>query len=1042
MKNTKKYLLIILLISVVILSIKPIHTVLSSNREASNIGDYVNPGPVVIQARGSDGQWSSNITDEEGKYIYPENYKLEMGQELKYKIKWSIDNILQKNLIEGDWFEFDLPSNYFKFSQSSPLELKAKNSATGADEIIGTFEVLDANASNTAKARIVLNKTAVEKNYIKDGVIEVAGNAIKEKKPGEQMLVGKTILPNLEIISINPNKEFKNVKNIDSDGLKIANNNLASWEVFINYDDVKKAYSGEKITEEVKQNMIFTDELPIGHSYSDKSDIQLSAPIYSATKDGKMSSNSIDKANNIIDINSFTKINQLENETWTDYQNRVKGSSTLAYGIYFDKNDNRNKIIFNFKDFPGSLRSKLNKSEITSIIDQDTNLLPEQKLHTKNAYEKIFSITDSGVLGIKVNVNNLTVSGGSELYKNEVKAEWIGGSIKNENILYYQKPEAQAVTGNSGNLVIKKLEKENDKAISGASFKLQKEDNNGNWIDFVPLDGESIKTTNDNGEITFGKLSNGKYKVVETTSPEGYSDSISFKDGLDTFQVLGNEYESINIIAYNEPIKSKPVEIFGSKKVTGKEIKDEEFTFILKDKDGKEIAKTKNNSEGKFNFKLEDLKEGSYEYILSEQSEDKEGMTYDKSTYKIEIVATKDQSEVEYFDSEGQKIDKIEFENEYKPVSTSTKVEGTKKITGKNLENEEFTFILKDKEGKEVAKTKNNSSGNFSFKLDDLKNGEYKYSLSELNGNKSGMTYDKSVYDVKVLVEDGKSNVQYFDSEGQKIDKIEFKNEYKPVSTSIKLEGTKKITGKNLENEEFIFILKDKEGKEVAKTKNNSSGNFSFKLDDLKNGEYKYSLSELNGNKSGMTYDKSVYDVKVLVEDGKSNVQYFDSKGEKTDKIEFKNEYKSTAISSLKLEGTKKLTGKDIKSGEFTFILKDNKGKEISKAKNDSKGKFAFELKDFKDGVYEYSLSESNDKKAGITYDNSVYKAKITITNGKSKVEYLDSKGKSISKVEFKNEYKSDDSKLPKTGIENMTIFIVIGIILIGLGVVLFIKKK
>ena len=84
----------------------------------------------------------------------------------------------------------------------------------------------------------------------------------------------------------------------------------------------------------------------------------------------------------------------------------------------------------------------------------------------------------------------------------------------------------------------------------------------------------------------------------------------------------------------------------------------------------------------------------------------------------------------------------------------------------------------------------------------------------------------------------------------------------------------------------------------------------------------------------------------------------------------------------MTIEAVKKLTGKELKDGEFTFRLKDVNGEVIAEAKNDASGKIKFENLKFEDeGTYEYTVSEVNDKQTGITYDEREFKVTVKVSD-------------------------------------------------------------
>lgn len=95
----------------------------------------------------------------------------------------------------------------------------------------------------------------------------------------------------------------------------------------------------------------------------------------------------------------------------------------------------------------------------------------------------------------------------------------------------------------------------------------------------------------------------------------------------------------------------------------------------------------------------------------------------------------------------------------------------------------------------------------------------------------------------------------------------------------------------------------------------------------------------------------------------------------------FNNTYEPLAT-SVRFDLTKKLVGRDILAGEFQFQLKDDQGRLLQTAKNGADGSIPLEqIKYDKPGVFNYTVSEINDKKSGITYDNHEIKITVNISD-------------------------------------------------------------
>ena len=82
-----------------------------------------------------------------------------------------------------------------------------------------------------------------------------------------------------------------------------------------------------------------------------------------------------------------------------------------------------------------------------------------------------------------------------------------------------------------------------------------------------------------------------------------------------------------------------------------------------------------------------------------------------------------------------------------------------------------------------------------------------------------------------------------------------------------------------------------------------------------------------------------------------------------------------------KFDFTKKLAGRELKAGEFSFVLKDSTGAVVETVKNDAAGNVSFSNLSFdntKVGTHTYTVEEviPANKEFGMTYD----KMKATVT--------------------------------------------------------------
>lgn len=232
----------------------------------------------------------------------------------------------------------------------------------------------------------------------------------------------------------------------------------------------------------------------------------------------------------------------------------------------------------------------------------------------------------------------------------------------------------------------------------------------------------------------------------------------------------------------------------------------------------------------------------------------------------------------------------------------------TKKLdaaTGRKLAENEFTFQLKS--GDTVVATATNAAdGTVSFDgITFTKPGTYNYVLSEVNDGKPGVDYDATKYNVTATAEDqgdGTLKVTWEMPQAAN-DAVTFTNVYDPADATVTLGAGKTFAGADLKDAQFTFQLTGadestpmpegaKDGVSTATNDENGSIVFGTIAYD-KPGTYKYTVSEVNDEQDGVTYDDTTYEVTVTVTDDtatgtlKAAVSYGDA-----DAMVFSNQYK------------------------------------------------------------------------------------------------------------------------------------------------------
>ncbi len=188
-------------------------------------------------------------------------------------------------------------------------------------------------------------------------------------------------------------------------------------------------------------------------------------------------------------------------------------------------------------------------------------------------------------------------------------------------------------------------------------------------------------------------------------------------------------------------------------------------------------------------------------YILAETvPADTKGVTYDTTTYLV-VVPLKDDGNgklyvdndnIKYYrngDKENGETPNLSFANSYTAESVTLPITARKELSGRALQAGEFTFQLKDAQGKVLQTVQNAANGSISFLLqyDDkkdntaLESDSYTYTISEVAGSDDTIAYDAATYTFTVKVTD-KGDGKLV-AELDKSQDMVFRNSYTPKPT-------------------------------------------------------------------------------------------------------------------------------------------------------------------------------------------------------------------------------------------------------------------
>lgn len=351
---------------------------------------------------------------------------------------------------------------------------------------------------------------------------------------------------------------------------------------------------------------------------------------------------------------------------------------------------------------------------------------------------------------------------------------------------------------------------------------------------------------------------------------------------------------------------------------------DGEFTFKLTSHDGapmpkgsKDGVKTVHNTGIGFTFgRMDYSKPGTYVYTVTEQADRDSTIGYSTQAYDVTVTVADNGGMLTA--SADRQANDIRFDNTYTPLSVDVTVKADKHLTGRALNDGEFTAELKDMDGNTLQSKQfkrdtggevkaDEGDGTLAFdKLTFGKTGIYRYTVDETDTQLGGVTYDTTTHTVTVTVtEDAASHTltakTEYSTENGSEDGIRFDNTYQPQNVLVELAARKRLTGRELKAYEFEFELVDKDGKVIDTERNDKDGDIRFKpleyARDNKNvddrGEHEYVIREKNTGEKNVTYDETEHHVTVTVSD---NLQ-----GNLTAKIQYDSEADAKADSSTML---------------------------------------------------------------------------------------------------------------------------------------------
>ena len=434
--------------------------------------------------------------------------------------------------------------------------------------------------------------------------------------------------------------------------------------------------------------------------------------------------------------------------------------------------------------------------------------------------------------------------------------------------------------------------------------------------------------------------------------------------------------------SYNLTPSSSSVtdQIAATKVLTGRDLKDGEFSFELVEgegKDAKVVATGKNAADGKITMSpIEYTKAGTYAYTLREVKGNAGGITYSDAEYGIETTITDNGDgtlKAEHVLKDDVKA--ATFENAYSvtPLDTELDFGLSKAIDGRDwTDADKFSFTITAPEGTPLPDSatvtvskKDAKDGIAAIKFGKIHYtaaGTYKYEIRENAGSAAGMTYDAHVATAEVTVTengDGTLTANVTTENGSFTNKYRTELNY-TAAGGLKL--SKSLYGRPMTEGQFTLTVTPAdeasaialglhEGANVYKSPATAEATVGL-IDILAGHEVKftqadagktftYTVAEKNDGQPGYTYDDAERTVTIAIADdgaGTLTATTIVSGGPEgthatvhksgENKVEsavvpFANSYHASTDNPggelAQIVATKTLTGRPLANGEFYF---------------------------------------------------------------------------------------------------------------------------
>jgi pilin isopeptide linkage protein len=506
------------------------------------------------------------------------------------------------------------------------------------------------------------------------------------------------------------------------------------------------------------------------------------------------------------------------------------------------------------------------------------------------------------------------------------------------------------------------------------------------------------------GKIVFDKPGTFNYQVFETTkSGDGWTCDGNVHDVTVTVTDNGDGTLKAEVTTPAEitnsydttPITDGSLQV--TKTLIGSDLSAGMFTFELRnadgalvaeasnDADGALVAEASNDADGKVTFSgLTYAAAGTYTYTISERDDHEPGYTYDtaSSTVTVKVVDNGDGTL-----SATPEYSKTTFDNAY-TASGDITISARKTLSGRQIQDRQFTFELLDSEGN-VIQTTTNEGESVKFSL------HYDESIFADAATSGAAKTDAATSDAA----DGTgstsaaSDATATGASTPATDAGAASSDASDPADATSGDGSSAAAGST----DSAASASDSGSAGAASEGDASAGAGLAKgIEDLlvteanaaepddalsgaRTKAFSYTIREVNDGKVGYTYATNEVPVRVTVTDeGNGKITAVATyPGDTT----FQNSY--AAKGSTTITAKKVLEGKDLEAGQFSFTLTDTSTNDVTTATNKADGTVSFDVTfdESRLGENTFVLTENGNNARGYTYDTKPRWVKVNVTD-------------------------------------------------------------